>query len=66
MEIVVTDSGRITVYPVHLYEVHLSHLEIKVASRCGLGRKPNKKLRMDCAFVLSNAPSGTQASMREK
>lgn len=56
MEIVVTHSGRITVYPVHVYKGHLSHLEIKVASRCGLGRKPNKKLRMDCAFLLSSPP----------
>lgn len=63
MEIVVTDGGRITVYPVHLYK---GHLKIKVASRCGLGRKPNKKLSMDCGFVLSSASSGTLAAMREK
>lgn len=66
MEIFVTDSGRITVYPVHLYKCQLSHLEVKVASRCGLGRKPNKKLRMGCAFLLSSAPFGTQAAMWEK
>lgn len=66
MEISVTDSGRVTVYPVHLYKGQLNHLEIKVTSRCRLGGKPNKKLRTDCAFVPSNAPFGTQAAMREK
>lgn len=66
MEIFVTNSGMITVYPVHLYKGQLSHLEIKIASRCGLRRKPNKKLRIGCAFLLSNAPFGTQAAMREK
>lgn len=62
MEIVVTDSGSITVYPVPFYKGQFRHLEIKVASRCVLGRKPNKKLRIDCAFILSNAPFGTRAA----
>lgn len=35
MEIVVTDSERIRIYPVHLYNGQLRHPEKKVASRCG-------------------------------
>ena len=64
--LLVTDRGRITVHPIHLYEGVVHHLQRSIEwPRDGscfwvwIRKKTKQKPTMDSAFILYNVPFGT-------